>query len=81
MKYGYEVQSDGTKTVHVFADEATRAQWIDGNPSARGLLSGNSREVKAALYRDTVISASLGEKDELASTTVGNKRNTEDFHE
>jgi hypothetical protein len=45
------------------------------------LLSGNSREVKAALYRDTVISASLGEKDELASTTVGNKRNTEDFHE
>jgi len=63
MKYAYELQADGTKTVHVFADEATRAQWIAANPSARGVLSGNSREVKAALYRDTVISASLREKE------------------
>jgi hypothetical protein len=57
MRYGAEVQQDGTKTVHVFPDEATRAQWIAACPSARGLLSGNSREVKAALYRGTVIFA------------------------
>ena len=59
MKYGFEVQSDGTKTVHVFPDEATRAQWIATCGSTRGLLSGNSREVKAALYRGTVIFESL----------------------
>lgn len=55
MKYTYEVRSNGTKTVHVFPDESTRAQWIGIRPSARGALSGNSREVKAALYRDTVL--------------------------
>jgi len=63
MKYGYEAQPDGTKTVHVFPDEATRAQWIATGPSARGFLSGNSREVKAALYRDAVIFESLREKE------------------
>ena len=57
MKYGYEVQSDGTKTVHVFADESSRVQWVVACPSARGVLSGNSREVKAALYRGTVVFA------------------------
>jgi len=55
MKYGYEVQPDGTKAVHVFGDEATRWLWIAASGSTRGVLSGNSREVKAALYRDTVI--------------------------
>lgn len=64
MKYAYEVQADGTKTVYVFADEAIRGQWIAASPSARGVLSGNSREVKAALYRDTVISADLREHGE-----------------
>jgi hypothetical protein len=59
MKYGFEVQQDGTKTVHVFTDETTRAQWVAACPSARGLLSGNSREVKSSLYRDTVIFESL----------------------
>ena len=63
MKYAYEVQSDGTKTVHVFADESSRVEWVAANPSARGVLSGNSKEVKAALYRDTVIFASLREKE------------------
>ena len=62
MKYGYEVQSNGTKTVHAFANESSRVQWIVSSGSARGVLSGNSREVKAALYRDTVIFTSLGEK-------------------
>jgi hypothetical protein len=57
MKYGYEVQPDGTKTVHVFADESSRVQWIAACPAARGFLSGNSREVKAALYRGAVIFA------------------------
>lgn len=57
MKYAYEVQSDGTKAIHAFADEASRVKWIAANPSARGVLSGNSKEVKAALYRDTVIFA------------------------
>jgi len=61
MKYAYEVQSDGTKTVHAFADEASRAQWIAASGSTRGVLSGNSREVKAALYRGLIF-ASLGEK-------------------
>jgi hypothetical protein len=59
MRYGYEVQSDGTKTVHVFADEASRVQWIGACPSTRGFLSGNSKEVKAALYRGAVIFESL----------------------
>ena len=59
MRYGYEVQPDGIKAVHAFADEARRVQWIAACPAARGLLSGNSREVKAALYRGKVISASL----------------------
>ena len=63
MKYAFEVQSDGTKTVHVFADESRRAQWVAACPSARGALSGNSREVKSALYRGTVISPSLQEKE------------------
>jgi hypothetical protein len=31
-------------------------------PSGRGVLSGNSKEVKAALYRDTVIFPSLEKK-------------------
>jgi len=55
MRYGYEVQSAGTKTVHAFADECSRVQWIAAGASTRGILSGNSREVKAALYRDTVV--------------------------
>jgi hypothetical protein len=55
MKYAIEVQSDGTKAVYAFADEANRAQWIAACPSTRGLLSGNSKEVKAALYRGNVI--------------------------
>lgn len=63
MKYGYQIQPNGTKTVHVFADEASRVRWIAARPSARGLLSGNSREVKAALYRGTMISPSLPEKE------------------
>jgi len=65
MKYGFEVQQDGTKTVHVFPDEASRAQWIATSPSARGVLSGNSREVKTALYRGTVVCASLNEQREV----------------
>ncbi|MGA7796130.1 MAG: hypothetical protein WCA19_24110 [Candidatus Acidiferrales bacterium] len=63
MKYGYEVQQDGTKTVHVFPHEATRAQWIATGPSARGVLSGNSKEAKAAIYRGTVIFESMGERE------------------
>lgn len=59
MRYAYQIQTDGAKTVHSFADEVTRSQWIATSPSARGLLSGNSREVKAALYRGTVIFESL----------------------
>ena len=55
MRYAYEVQSDGTKTVHAFPDEPSRLQWIVASPSARAVLSGNSREVKTALYRDTVV--------------------------
>jgi hypothetical protein len=62
MRYGYEVQPDGTKTVHIFPDKATRAQWIAASPSARGLLSGNSKEVKAALYGGTVVCASSRER-------------------
>jgi hypothetical protein len=61
MKYGYEVQSDGTKTVHVFEDESRRVSWIAFSPTTRGILSGNSRDVKAAHYRDTVILTSLRE--------------------
>ncbi len=63
MKYAYEVQPDGTKTVHVFPHEATREQWIAASAPTRGILSGNSREVKAALYRDTVVLESLREKE------------------
>jgi hypothetical protein len=55
MRYAYEVQSDGTKTVHAFPDESIRVRWIVACPSTRGVLSGNSREVKTALYRDTVV--------------------------
>jgi hypothetical protein len=62
MRYGYEVQQDGTKTVHVFTDEAIRAQWIAASPSARGFLSGNSREVKSSLYRGAVVCASSRER-------------------
>jgi hypothetical protein len=65
MRYGHQVQPDSTKTVHVFTDEASRAQWIAACPSARGVLSGNSREVKGALYRGTVIYESLGERGEV----------------
>jgi hypothetical protein len=54
MRYAYEVHADGTKTVHAFADESSRVQWIVACPSARGVLSGNSREVKTALYRGDV---------------------------
>ena len=61
MRYAYEIQ-DGTKAVHAFADEVTRAQWVAACPPTRGALSGNSREVKAALYRDTVISPSVQEE-------------------
>ena len=63
MKYGYEVQPNGTKNIHVFADESSRAQWIASSRAARGALSGNSREVKSALYRDTVTFESLREKE------------------
>jgi len=63
MKYAYEVQSEGIKTVHVFADESSRVQWIAASPSARGVLSGNSREVKAALYRGAAIFTCLREKE------------------
>jgi hypothetical protein len=55
MRYAYEVQSDGTKTVHAFPDESSRLQWIVTCPSVRGVLSGNSREVKTALYRGDVV--------------------------
>ena len=57
MRYGYEIQADGTKAVHVFPDESSRTQWIAACPVARGALSGNSREVKAALYRGAVVAA------------------------
>jgi hypothetical protein len=67
MRYAYEVQPDGTKTVHAFPDESSRVQWIVASPSARGVLSGNSREVKTAIYRDSVIFASLREKEIQAS--------------
>jgi hypothetical protein len=63
MKYACEVQSDGTKTVHAFTNESSRAEWIAASGSTRGALSGNSREVKAALYFGTVIFASLREKE------------------
>jgi hypothetical protein len=63
MKYGYEVQSDGTKAVHGFADETSRVKWISACPSAREVLSGNSKEVKGALYRGSVVFASLREKE------------------
>ena len=65
MRYAYEVQPDETKTVHVFIDEATRAQWIAASTSTRGVLSGNSKEAKAALYRGTVVCASLSEQREV----------------
>jgi hypothetical protein len=63
MKYACEVQSDGTKTVHAFPDQSSRLLWIAASQSARGVLSGNSREVKTALYRGSVIFASLQEKE------------------
>jgi hypothetical protein len=71
MKYAYEVQSDGTKTVHVFADDSSRVRWIAASSSIRGVLSGNSREVKTALYRDTVIFTDLREKEVQASIEMG----------
>lgn len=55
MRYAYEIQQDGTKTVHVFTDEANRGRWIAACPSTRGVLSGNSKLVKQALYRGAVI--------------------------
>jgi hypothetical protein len=63
MRYGYEVQPNKIKTIHGFPDEATRARWIAVSVPTRGILSGNSREVKAALYRDTAILESLGEEE------------------
>jgi hypothetical protein len=54
MRYAYEIQSDGTKTVHAFPDESSRVRWIAACPSSRGALSANSREVKTALYRGKV---------------------------
>ena len=69
MKYAYEVQSDGTKTVHAFSDEVSRAQWIAASPSARGVLSGNSKEVKSGLYRGAIISADHPHED--AFTHIG----------
>jgi hypothetical protein len=57
MRYAYEVQSDGRKTIHVFADESSRVEWIAASPSTRGVLSGNSKEVKGALYRGVAIFA------------------------
>ena len=64
MKYAYEVQSDGTKTVHAFPYEAAREQWIAATASTRGILNGNSREVKAALYRDTVVFGTNSKSEE-----------------
>jgi hypothetical protein len=54
MRYAYEVQPDGDKTVHAFANEASRVEWIAPNFVTRGVLSGNSSVVKGALYRGTV---------------------------
>jgi len=69
MKYAYEVQSDGTKTVYVFADEASRVEWLTASPSARGVLSGNSKEVKCALYRGVAIF--VDDPNEDAFTHIG----------
>ena len=63
MRYGFEAKSDGTKTVYVFADEFNRMHWIAASPSARGVLSGNSREVKSALYRGVGILADHPKED------------------
>ncbi len=54
MRYAFEIQPDGTKTVQAFSDEASRLRWIVACPSSRGALSGNSRDVKTALYRGKV---------------------------
>jgi hypothetical protein len=62
MKYAYEIQPDGHKAVFAFPDETSRVEWVAANPAARGLLSGNSKEVKAALYGDTVILTNAREK-------------------
>ncbi len=43
MRYAYEIQTDRTKTVHAFADESSRVEWIAACPATRGLLSGNSK--------------------------------------
>lgn len=67
MRYAFEIQSDGTRDVYVFGDEPSRIKWIAASPASRGILSGNSREVKAALYRDTVIVTSVREKEISAS--------------
>jgi hypothetical protein len=58
MKYAYDIQSDGSKTVYIFADESSRGQWIAAFPSTREPLSGNSREVKSALYSGVAITLS-----------------------
>jgi hypothetical protein len=63
MRYAYEVQQDGTKTVHAFTDESSRVEWIAANISCRAVLSGNSKLVKAALYRGTVVFVCLREKE------------------
>lgn len=68
MKYASESQPDGTKAVYAFADEFSRAQWIAARLSARGVLSGNSREVKAALYREVVIFACSRESRPLKTS-------------
>jgi len=68
MKYAYQIQSDGSKAVFAFPTELNRVRWIAAHPIDRGVLSGNSKEVKTALYRDSVILAlsqerSAGELD------------------
>lgn len=65
MKYAYQIQPDGTKVVHSFTGESSRVQWIVASPATRGVLNGNSREVKGALYRNTVILPSVGERETL----------------
>lgn len=55
MRYAFQLEADGARNVYVFGDEAKRIKWIAASPDRRGILSGNSREVKSALYRGTVI--------------------------
>lgn len=68
MRYAFEVLSDGTKTIHAFVDEATRAKWIAASPSPRGVLSGNSREGKSAPYRGVFVLAGHPKLDAVTHT-------------